>query len=472
MKKYPIYAAGKFITTPQPIFVRNSYNNEIIAETFLADINILEEAIKQASAVEKELRKTPAYIRYEILMQIANTMKARKDELSSVLAQEAAKPLRYAQAEIQRAIYTFIAAAEECKRPPMEYMRLDWEPTGKGKEGLIKYFPIGLIAGISPFNFPMNLAVHKIAPAIASGCPIILKPATSTPLSTLELAKIMDETALPKGAVSIIPMDRQTGNSLVTDERFKLLTFTGSPSVGWKMKNDAKKKKVVLELGGNAGVLITSSADIDFAVKRCIVGAFAYAGQVCIHTQRIYADKKIFSIFKEKFIEETKKLKAGHPLDLSTDITSMIDEENAKRVEEWVNNAIKEGAELVCGGNRKGTFYEPTILTHTKHEMQVVCNEIFGPVVILEPYEKFEDAIHLVNNSIYGLQAGVFTNEINEMNYAFEHLQVGGVILNDVSVFRVDHMPYGGVKESGIGREGVKYAMQDMMEAKILVKPF
>lgn len=470
MKKYPIYAAGKFITTPQPIFVRNSYNNEIIAETFLADINILEEAIKQASAVEKELRKTPAYIRYEILMQIANTMKARKDELSSVLAQEAAKPLRYAQAEIQRAIYTFIAAAEECKRPPMEYMRLDWEPTGKGKEGLIKYFPIGLIAGISPFNFPMNLAVHKIAPAIASGCPIILKPATSTPLSTLELAKIMDETALPKGAVSIIPMDRQTGNSLVTDERFKLLTFTGSPSVGWKMKNDAKKKKVVLELGGNAGVLITSSADIDFAVKRCIVGAFAYAGQVCIHTQRIYADKKIFSIFKEKFIEETKKLKAGHPLDLSTDITSMIDEENAKRVEEWVNNAIKEGAELVCGGNRKGTFYEPTILTHTKHEMQVVCNEIFGPVVILEPYEKFEDAIHLVNNSIYGLQAGVFTNEINEMNYAFEHLQVGGVILNDVSVFRVDHMPYGGVKESGIGREGVKYAMQDMMEAKILVK--
>lgn len=472
MKKYPIYAAGKFITTPQPIFVRNSYNNEIIAETFLADINILEEAIKQASAVEKELRKTPAYIRYEILMQIANTMKARKDELSSVLAQEAAKPLRYAQAEIQRAIYTFIAAAEECKRPPMEYMRLDWEPTGKGKEGLIKYFPIGLIAGISPFNFPMNLAVHKIAPAIASGCPIILKPATSTPLSTLELAKIMDETALPKGAVSIIPMDRQTGNSLVTDERFKLLTFTGSPSVGWKMKNDAKKKKVVLELGGNAGVLITSSADIDFAVKRCIVGAFAYAGQVCIHTQRIYADKKIFSIFKEKFIEETKKLKAGHPLDLSTDITSMIDEENAKRVEEWVNNAIKEGAELVCGGNRKGTFYEPTILTNTKQEMQVVCNEIFGPVVILEPYEKFEDAICLVNNSIYGLQAGVFTNEINEMNFAFEHLQVGGVILNDVSVFRVDHMPYGGVKESGIGREGVKYAMQDMMEAKILVKPF
>ena len=472
MKKYPIYAAGKFITTPQPIFVRNSYNNEIIAETFLADINILEEAIKQASAVEKELRKTPAYIRYEILMQIANTMKARKDELSSVLAQEAAKPLRYAQAEIQRAIYTFIAAAEECKRPPMEYMRLDWEPTGKGKEGLIKYFPIGLIAGISPFNFPMNLAVHKIAPAIASGCPIILKPASSTPLSTLLLAQIMDETALPKGAVSIIPMDRQTGNRLVTDERFKLLTFTGSPSVGWKMKNDAKKKKVVLELGGNAGVLITSSADIDFAVKRCIVGAFAYAGQVCIHTQRIYADKKIFSIFKEKFIEETKKLKAGHPLDLSTDITSMIDEENAKRVEEWVNNAIKEGAELVCGGNRKGTFYEPTILTNTKHEMQVVCNEIFGPVVILEPYEKFEDAIRLVNNSIYGLQAGVFTNEINEMNYAFEHLQVGGVILNDVSVFRVDHMPYGGVKESGIGREGVKYAMQDMMEAKILVKPF
>jgi len=470
MKEYKIYAAGEFHISNDILKVYNPHNNEQIAQTYLAGADLLEKAITKAQSLEKELGEMPAYVRYDILMQIAGTMLQRKDELALLLSQEAGKPLKYAVAEIQRAVSTFVAAAEEAKRLPMEYMRLDWEPTGKGKEGLVKYFPVGLVAGISPFNFPMNLAVHKIAPAIAAGCPIILKPASSTPLSTLELALIIDQTALPKGAVSVMPMDRTTGNLLVTDERFKLLTFTGSPVVGWKMKADAGKKKVVLELGGNAGVIVTASADMEHAVKRCLVGAFAHAGQVCIHTQRIFVEKEIFNEFKEKFITGVKQLKSGLPQEMTTDISAMIDEENAIRVEEWVKQAVSDGAGLLCGGKRSCSFFEPTVLTNTRNSMKVSCREIFGPVVLLEQYNSFADAIDMVNDSIYGLQAGVFTNRVDELNFAFANLQVGGVIHNDVSLFRVDHMPYGGIKESGMGREGVKYAIMDMMEAKILVK--
>ncbi|MFH0866051.1 MAG: aldehyde dehydrogenase family protein [Bacteroidota bacterium] len=472
MKEYKIYAGGEFIVSAEKISVNNPYDNSQIAFTYLADKEILENSIMKAMAVEKEMADMPAYTRYEILMQIAAQIKERKTELAEILAMEAAKPMKYAVAEIQRAVSTFIVAAEEAKRPAMEYMRLDWEPTGNGREGLVKYFPVGLVSGISPFNFPLNLAVHKIAPAIAAGCPIILKPARSTPLSTLELAQIIDRTALPKGAVSILPMDRIAGNQLVTDERFKLLTFTGSPEAGWKMKNDAGRKKVVLELGGNAGVIIAASADIDHAVKRCIVGGFAYAGQVCIHTQRIFVAKEIMKKFTEKFIAGINTLKAGPPNDMDTDITSMIDEENALRVEQWVNEAVSQGAQLLCGGKRNKSFYEPTVLSGTNNNMKVSCREIFGPVVTLDSFNTFEEAVDKVNDSIYGLQAGVFTNNIDEMNYSFKNIHAGGVIHNDVSLFRVDHMPYGGIKESGLGREGVKYAMLDMMESKILVKSF
>jgi glyceraldehyde-3-phosphate dehydrogenase (NADP+) len=380
--------------------------------------------------------------------------------------------LKYANGEIDRAIQTIIVAAEESKRIEGEYISIDWTLAGKGKEAWVKYFPVGLVAGIAPFNFPINLAIHKIAPAIASGCPIILKPASSTPLSTLEFAKIVDKTSLPKGALSILPMDRNTGNLLVTDERFKLLTFTGSPEVGWKMKADAGKKKVVLELGGNAGVIITQSADIENAVAKCIVGGFAYSGQVCIHAQRFYVHNSIFDIFVTKFKEAVNKLLIGDPLNLNTDIASMIDESNAIRVEEWVNEAIENGAKVICGGIRKGCFYPPTVLTETKKDMKVCALEVFGPVVTLESYEYYTDAIKFINDSIYGLQSGVFTDSIDEMNIAFNELEVGGVVINDVPTFRVDHAPYGGIKDSGLGREGVRYAMQDMLEAKILIKPF
>lgn len=317
----------------------------------------------------------------------------------------------------------------------------------------------------------MNLAVHKIAPAIASGCPIILKPATKTPLSTLKLAEIIDQTELPKGAVSILPMNRETGNKLVTDERFRLLSFTGSPAVGWKMKSQAGKKKVVLELGGNAGVIVSDSSDIDHAVERCLLGGFAYSGQVCIHAQRIFVADAIFNTFIEKYIRRVEQLKQGNPVEPETEISAMIDADNAERVINWIKEAVDGGAKLLTGGVRDGLHVKPTVITQTHREMKVCALEIFGPVVVIEKYSGFETAVEAINDSDYGLQAGVFTNRLDEMNMAFEKLDMGGVIINDVPTFRVDHMPYGGNKDSGSGREGVKYAIRDMMESKILVKP-
>ncbi len=470
MQEFKIYCAGKFISTESPLIIKNPYNGEDVASTFLADKKILETAINTAQIIEEEFKNFPSWKKYEALLFIANELKKGKLEFAEVLSLESAKPIKYALGEIDRSIQTFTVAAEEAKRLPAEYMSLDWTPAGENKEGLVKYFPIGLVAGISPFNFPMNLAVHKIAPAIAAGCPIILKPSSSTPLSTLKLAQIIDQTDLPKGAVSILPMNRETGNLLVTDDRFKLLSFTGSPHVGWKMKSQAGKKKVVLELGGNAGVIVTESADIDLAVQKCLVGGFAYSGQVCIHAQRIYVHQDIFSEFVEKFIPLVQNLKVGDPGDQDTDISSMIDEKNAIRVEQWVNEAINEGSSLLAGGKRIGSFFPPTVLSETKSKMKVCALEVFGPVVTLEPFKSFEEAIDNVNESDFGLQAGVFTNKIDEMNVAFNKLEVGGLIINDVPTFRVDHMPYGGIKDSGLGREGVKYAIHDMMEAKILVK--
>jgi acyl-CoA reductase-like NAD-dependent aldehyde dehydrogenase len=329
---------------------------------------------------------------------------------------------------------------------------------------------VGLVAGIAPFNFPLNLAVHKIAPAIAAGCPIILKPASATPLSTLELAKIIHQTALPKGAVSVLPMDRKAGNQLVTDERFKLLSFTGSPVVGWEMKRNAGKKKVVLELGGNAAVIITPTADFEKAVAKSMIAGFSYSGQICIHAQRFFVHESVFNHFTNLFLTAAKKLKQGNPENEDTDVSNMIDAENAKRVETWINEAIQQGAAVLLGGKRTGNYIEPTVLTNTNKDMEVCSKEIFGPVVTIEKYSTFPEAVEMVNDSDFGLQAAVFTLSDAEITTAFDTIETGGVIINDVPTFRVDHMPYGGVKDSGLGREGVKYAIMDMMEARILVK--
>jgi acyl-CoA reductase-like NAD-dependent aldehyde dehydrogenase len=467
---YSIYCGGEFITTTQVFKVINPFTQKEFAQTYLASQTELEEAITKAQGAAQLLKNLPSYKRYEVLLFIANELKKDKKRLAEVLAMESGKPLKYALGEIERAAQTFIVAGEESKRLPKEYLSLDWTPQGEKKEGLVKYFPIGLVAGIAPFNFPINLAVHKIAPAIAAGSPIILKPASSTPLSTLELAKIIDKTDLPKGSVSILPMNRQSGNQMVTDERFKLLSFTGSPVVGWEMKKQAGKKKVVLELGGNAGVIITPTAHIDAITDKCVMGGFSYSGQICIHAQRFYVQQNIFKSFIEKFTAKTKQLKYGDPLDETTDISVMIDEDNAIRVETWINEAIAGGAKLICGGKRTGNYVEPTILTDTTTKMKINFEEAFGPVVCIEKYDTIEEAVHLINDSKFGLQCGVFTNSLTETDYCFENIETGGVIINDIPTFRVDQMPYGGIKESGLGREGVKYAIIDMMEPKLLVK--
>jgi acyl-CoA reductase-like NAD-dependent aldehyde dehydrogenase len=469
---YDIYAGGRFIATDKLLEVRSPYSGEIFAHTYLAGKKELDQSIKKAQAVKKQLSGLPSFQKYEILLFISNEIKKDRERLASVLAYESAKPMRYSLAEIDRAAQTFLVAAEECKRLPKEFLSLDWTPAGKGKEGIVKYFPSGLVAGIAPFNFPMNLAVHKIAPAIAAGCPIILKPASATPLSTLELAKIIEITDLPKGAVSILPMNREEGQQLVEDERFSLLSFTGSVPVGWKMKEQGGKKKVVLELGGNAAVVIAKSADIELAVEKCIVAAFAYSGQICIHAQRFFVHKSHYKKFVNEMVKRTKSLKYGDPQDMSTEVSSMIDADNALRTEKWVKEALKKGATLLCGGERKGSYYSPTILTGTTSSMKVCAEEVFAPVITIEQYDTIEEAITLVNDSRFGLQASVFTNDISELDKLFAEIETGSVIHNDAPSFRVDHMPYGGVKDSGLGREGIRYAIMDMMEPRLLVRSY
>lgn len=468
--EYQLYCAGEFRKTENQLDVTNPHNGKVVARISMGSVADLDDAIVKAAMLRDELRTMSSAERYNVLMEISSAIETDRQRLAEILSAESAKPLRYALAEVDRAAQTFLVAAEEAKRLPKEYISLDWTPAGKGREGLVKYFPAGIVAGISPFNFPLNLAVHKIAPAIAACCPIILKPATSTPLSTLELAKIIDRTSLPKGAVSIIPMDRETGNKLATDDRIAVLSFTGSPEVGWKMKSQAGRKKTVLELGGNAGVIVTPSAEFETAVAKCVTGGFAYSGQICIHTQRIYVHESLFESFVKEFCKRAMHLKSGDPSSIETEISSMIDETNAKRVEHWVNEAMQAGAKLLCGGKRNGSFYEPTVLTGTNVQMKVNCEEVFGPVVVIEKYSSFAEAIALINNSKFGLQAGVFTNDIRESDVAFNQIECGGVILNDVPTLRFDHMPYGGIKDSGSGREGVKYAIMDYMEARILVR--
>jgi glyceraldehyde-3-phosphate dehydrogenase (NADP+) len=466
---FEIYAAGNFTQTSTELEVINPFTGNRIAKTWLADDALLNHCIVKAEEVSEELAEMPVYKRYAALISIRDGLLALRESFARIITLESGKPYKYALGEVDRSIQTFGIAAEESRRLPGEMLSLDWTPAGKGKQGLVKYFPAGIVAGISPFNFPLNLAVHKLAPAIATGCPILLKPSGLTPLSTLMLARLIHDCGLPEGAVSVLPMDRKTGNRLVTDQRISLLSFTGSPEVGWNMKNQAGNKKVVLELGGNAGLIVASDYDLEAIADKCVTAAFSYSGQVCIHTQRIYVMHDIFDRFTTAFIERTKRLKTGDPLSADTDVAGMIDQKNAERVMQWIDEAVQKGAKVLTGGHASGTFVEPTVLTQTHEEMKVCSNEIFGPVVAIEPVTTFAEAVERINAGRYGLQAGVFTDSIAEINFAFKKLKVGGVIINDVPTFRVDHMPYGGVKHSGFGREGVKYAMLDMLEPKLMV---
>ncbi|MCK9616721.1 MAG: aldehyde dehydrogenase family protein [Lentimicrobiaceae bacterium] len=469
MKKYGFYSGGEFIISDSLLPVVNPYTGNIIANVSLAQPIYLEQAIQNGLLAQEAMAALPSYRKYAVLMEIANRLQAEEQYFAETICKESAKPIRLAKAEVQRSVQTLKVAAEESKRLPREYISLDWTPAGEGKEAIIKYFPIGLIAGISPFNFPLNLAIHKIAPAIASGNPIIVKPSSLTPITLLEFARILKETDLPENAVQIMPMDRVTGDRLVRDERIKMLSFTGSSDVGWEMKKNAGKKKILLELGGNAGAIVAKGCNIETAVAKCVSGGFSYSGQVCIHTQRIYVQQDIFNDFTQRFIEKVSRLREGDPMNENTEISVVINSENAIRIEQWVNEALDLGATILCGGKRHGNFYEPTVITNTQPQMKVYNCEVFGPVLILESYRTMEEAVLQINRGCYGLQAGIFSDSLADIKYAFAKIEAGGVVVNDTPTFRVDHMPYGGVKDSGIGREGISYAIREMMELKLLI---
>jgi acyl-CoA reductase-like NAD-dependent aldehyde dehydrogenase len=469
-KPHPIYLAGRWVDSPDPLVVDNPANTaEPAGSTYNATAEQYDEAVRAAVAAFEQTRRLPAYERSAALRKMSDGIRARREELGRIMATEAGKPIRDALVEVDRAAFTFRLGAEEAERIGGEVIPLDLMPSSRGRTGITRRFPIGPIAAISPFNFPLNLAVHKLAPAIASGNPIVLKPPSKDPLTMLTVAEIIAEAGLPDGAVSILPMTRELGDRMVEDERFSLLTFTGSPSVGWRMKERAGKKKVVLELGGNAGVIVDKSADLDWAVRRILVGAFGYAGQVCISVQRMLVHEEIWEAFLERFVEGARNLIVGDPLDPQTDVGPMVDANAAARTQRWVDEAKAMGGKVLLGGTADGSFFPPTVLTDVPLEAQVCSNEAFAPLVVAFPFRDFGDAVRQVNDSSFGLQAGVFTNDLGHAWAGFEDLVVGGVIVNDVPTYRIDHMPYGGVKDSGQGREGLRYAIDDMTEIRIMV---
>ncbi|MEK7747985.1 MAG: aldehyde dehydrogenase family protein [Nitrospirota bacterium] len=468
MQDYKIYIAGKWKTSSEKMQVTNPYNNERVGITYQASSDDIEEAILSATSAFSAMRTLPAFKRSEALSAISNGLKDRKDEIARMITLESGKPITDAKTEVNRAIYTFQIASEEAKRINGEVIPLDIMAGSEERLGLTRRVPIGPIVGIAPFNFPLNLVAHKIAPAIAAGNPIILKPAPKTPLTALLLAEIIESAGLPEGAVQIFPTTNALTEKLVRDERIKMLTFTGSAAVGWMLKEKLPKKRVLLELGGNAGVIIHSDSDLDYAAARCVTGGFAYAGQVCISVQRIYVQEDCYATFLERFLPQVAKLQIGDPMDEKTNMSSMISLNEAKRAETWITEAVASGAKILAGGKRLDNLITPTVLTNVTSKMKVSCDEIFAPVVTVTPYQEIREAINALNQSPYGLQAGIFTKDIKRIFQAFDQIEVGGLIVNDVPTYRVDHMPYGGIKESGVGREGIRYAIEEMTELKFL----
>jgi acyl-CoA reductase-like NAD-dependent aldehyde dehydrogenase len=467
---HPIYLAGRWVDSPDRLEVANpAQPDQPAGATYQATPEQYDAAVQAAVDAFQETRVLPAYERGRALREISAGIKARREELGRLISLESGKPIRDALVEVDRAALTFRLGAEEAERLTGELIPLDLLPSSRGRVGITRRFPLGPIAGISPFNFPLNLAAHKIAPAIAAGCSIVLKPPSKDPLTMLTVGEIIDGAGLPQGAVSILPMTRELGDRMVADERFKLLTFTGSPSVGWRMKERAGKKKVVLELGGNAGVIVDRTADLDWAVRRIVVGAFSYAGQVCISVQRMFLHEDVRDAFMDRFTAAVAGLKVGDPLDPATDIGPMVDGAAASRTQRWVEEAVQLGGRIAAGGTADGAFFAPTILENVPVQAQVCSNEAFAPLVVVFPFSDFGEAVRQVNDSFFGLQTGVFTNDLANAWRAFGELEVGGVVVNDVPTYRIDHMPYGGVKDSGLGREGLRWSIEDMTELRLLV---
>jgi acyl-CoA reductase-like NAD-dependent aldehyde dehydrogenase len=466
--EYRFLLAGEW-RAGTPYTVACPYDGTPVGAVHRAGPGELEQAIAAAVRAFETTRKLPGHRRAAVLRGVSETIAARAEELARTIALEAGKPIKQARIEVGRSVTTFSTAAEEATRFHDELLHLDALVGGENRPAIVRRFPVGPIAAISPFNFPLNLVSHKLAPAIAAGCPVVLKPASQTPISALKLAEIILDAGWPAEALSVLPMNSQDSAPLVEDDRFKLLTFTGSPSVGWGMKGRAGRKRVTLELGGNAGCIIHSDANLPFAAERVTVGGYSYAGQSCISVQRVFVHAPAYEEFMDSFVPKVRALKVGHPLDEATDVGSLISAGDGERIEGWLQEARSAGAECLVGGDVRGGVVQPTVVVKAGPELKVNSQEVFAPVVTVQTYDDFADALHAVNDSDYGLQAGLFTADVKRIFQAYEELEVGGVMVNEVPTWRMDPMPYGGVKQSGFGREGLKYAIEEMTEPKLLV---
>ena len=469
MSTRPFLVNGDWRTGEGTFEVKSPFDDSVVAEIGVPTEGDVEEAAATAHETFKTSQHLPIHARSEALDHISKRLSETIDENAELIAREGGKPLKWAKVEATRAVSTFRWASEVIRHGNDEMMRLDTEASLGSRMGLLRRFPVGPVLGITPFNFPLNLVAHKVAPALGVGAPIVVKPASSTPIGSLRLAEFFAETDLPKGMYQVLPVRSKVADGMARDERYRKISFTGSAAIGWYLKNLDPKKKVTLELGGNAGVIVHSDADLDHAAARIAFGGYYQAGQSCISVQRVLVASEVYDDFAVRLVKQIESLKVGDPMDPTVDVGPVIDKGEVVRIAEWVQEAVSQGAEVLTGGTGEGPFFQPTLLSQVTPEMKVCKEEVFGPVVTISPYQTFEDALASVNDSKYGLQAGVFTNDINRAFEAHRTLDVGGVIVNDVSAFRADQMPYGGSKDSGFGREGLRFAMEEMTEPRIMV---
>ncbi|WP_027409718.1 aldehyde dehydrogenase family protein [Anoxybacillus tepidamans] len=470
VEKKKLYINGEWLEAKSYTVLRSPYSGEVLAEIPAAAREDVERAIAAAYEARRIMAKMPAHERAAILEKVVSLLQERAEEAARIIALEAAKPITTAKAEVARTIQTYKFAAEEAKRIYGETLPLDAAPGGENRIALTVREPIGVVGAITPFNFPMNLVAHKLGPAIASGNTVVLKPASQTPLSAYFIAELFEQAGLPKGALNVVTGSGKTvGDQIVADPRVSMVTFTGSPEVGIGIRNKAGLKRVTLELGSNSAVIIDEQVDVDRIVPRCVTGAFSFQGQVCISLQRIYVHEKRYEEFVEKFTVAAGQLKVGDPLDPATDVSALISEKDVERSLAWIEEAKQGGAVVALGGKRQGNILLPTVILETAPTMKVSCQEVFAPIVLINKVSSIDEAIELVNDSRYGLQAGIYTDNVHVAWEAAEKLHVGGVLINDIPTFRVDHMPYGGVKESGFGREGIRYAVEEMTELKLVI---
>jgi acyl-CoA reductase-like NAD-dependent aldehyde dehydrogenase len=473
LKSSRLYVGGKWVTDGEAMPVLDKYTGETIAKVPVASRKTVEKAIAAARDAFPAWSRTPAHKRYQVLSKASTLLEKHQEEIATIICREAGKAWKYSMGEVARSVETFRFSAEEAKRIHGETVPMDASFAGEGRVGFWLRCPLGVVSAISPFNFPLNLVAHKVGPALAVGNTLVLKPASTTPLTAIKLAEILEEAGIPAGAFNVVVGSGGTvGEWLTVDPRVAKISFTGSPPVGEAIVRKAGLKKVTMELGNNSGTIIEPDADLAAAVPRCVMSSFANSGQVCISLQRLYVHKAIAKEFTRRFVEETKKLKVGNPLEKDCDVGPMIERKEAERAEAWVKEAVGEGAKVLIGGKREGSVMYPTVLVNVRPEMKVMCQEAFAPLVSIYEYETFEDAVRMVEDSPYGLQAGVYTNDIRKAMYAVDRINVGGVMVNDTSIFRVDHMPYGGNKLSGLGREGVRFACEEMTSIKmVMIKP-